>query len=90
LMGIYTFFIPYELLASFIIISLIVFSLIKKDYGFWSPLGIITFSAITCLFFNHPADVKIVVWATGIIGLYFNRTYLPIRVKTLLQKDDNE
>jgi len=90
LMGIYMFFVPYELLASFIIISLIVFSLIKKDYGFWSPLGIITFSAITCLFFNHPADVKIVVWATGIIGLYFNRTYLPIRVKTLLQKDDNE
>lgn len=86
LMGIYLFFIPYELLASFIIIPFIVFTLIKKDHSFWSPLGIITFSAVACLFFNHPADVKIVVWATGIIGLYFNRDFLPIRVKALLQK----
>ncbi|MEA3448323.1 MAG: glycerol-3-phosphate acyltransferase [Bacteroidota bacterium] len=87
LMGIYLFFIPYELLASLIIIPLIVFSLIKKDQGFWSPFGIITLSAVSCLFFNHTMDVKIVVWATGIVGLYFNRYFLPIRVKALLQKD---
>lgn len=89
LMGIYLFFIPYELLTALIIIPLIVFSLIKKDRGFWSPLGIITFSAVTCLFFHHTMDEKIVVWATGIVGLYFNRYFLPIRVKALLQKDDN-
>jgi glycerol-3-phosphate acyltransferase PlsY len=39
LMGIYLFFIPYELLTALIIIPLIVFSLIKKDQGFWTPLG---------------------------------------------------
>ena len=87
LMGIYLFFIPYELLIALIIIPVIVFSLIKKDRGFWSPLGIITLSAVTCLFFNHAMDVKIVVWATGIVGLYFNRYFLPIRVKALMNKD---
>jgi len=90
LMGIYLFFIPYELLASFIIIPLIVFFLIKKDQGFWTPFGIITFSAVTCLFFHHTIDVKIMVWATGLVGLYFNRNFLPIRVKELLQKNDDE
>jgi len=90
LMGIYLFFIPKELLIAFIIIPLIVFSLIKKSQGFWTPFGIITFSAITCLFFNHPLDVKIMVWASGIVGLYFNRYFLPTRIKALLQKDDNQ
>jgi len=90
LMGIYLFFIPYELLTALIIIPLIVFSLIKKDQGFWTPLGIITLSAVACLFFNHPLDVKIMVWASGIVGLYFNRNFLPIRIKTLLGIDDNQ
>jgi len=90
LMGIYLFFIPKELLAAFIIIPLIVFSLIKKDHSFWTPFGIITFSAVACLFFNHPMDVKIMVWASGIVGLYFNRNFLPIRIKTLLGIDDNQ
>lgn len=90
LMGIYLFFIHKELIAAFIIIPLIVFSLIKKDHSFWTPFGIITFSAVACLFFNHPRDVKIMVWASGIVGLYFNRDFLPIRVKVLLGKDANK
>lgn len=90
LLGIYLFFIPYELLAAFIIIPLIVFTLIKKYQSFWIPLGMITFSAITCLFFNHPLDVKIMVWASGIVGLYFNRNFLPLRVKELFQKVDKQ
>ena len=90
LMGIYLFFIPKELLIAFIIIPLIVFSLIKKDFGFWIPFGIIAFSAITCLFFHHTMDVKIMVWASGIVGLYFNRYFIPIRVNALFQKDDNQ
>jgi glycerol-3-phosphate acyltransferase PlsY len=90
LIGIYLFFISKELLVAFIIIPLIVFSLIKKDYGFWTPFGIIAFSAVACLFFHHPMDVKIMVWTSGIVGLYFNRYFLPIRVKALLQKDDNQ
>lgn len=89
LMGIYLFFIPYELLVSFIITPFIISNLIKKHQGFWTPLGIITLSAVTCLFFNHTTDVKIIIWATGFIGLFFNRTYLPTRIKTLLQKDVN-
>jgi len=90
LMGIYLFFIPKELLIAFVIIPLIVFSLIKKVKGFWAPFGIIAVSAVICLFFNHPMDVKIMVWASAIVGLYFNRYFLPIRVKALLQKDDNQ
>ena len=86
-MGIYLFFIPYELLIALIIIPVIVFSLIKKDQGFWSPLGIITLSAVSCLFFNHSLDIKIMIWGTGLVGIYFNRKYLPIRVKTLLEQN---
>ena len=86
LMGIYLFFIPKELLMAFVIIPLIVFSLLKKDKGFWTPFGIVLFGAVTCLFFNHPRDVKIMVWASAIVGLYFNRYFLPTRVKALLQK----
>ena len=85
LLGIYLYFIPYELLASFIIVPLIVYFLIKKDMSYWTPFGLIVLSAVSCLFFNHPADVKIMVFITGMIGLYFNRNYLPVRLKVLFQ-----
>jgi glycerol-3-phosphate acyltransferase PlsY len=81
LMGIYLFFIPKELLIAFVIIPLLVFSLIKKDRSFWTPFGIIVFSAVTSLFLDHTTDVKIMVCASGIVGLYFNRHFLPTRIK---------
>ncbi|MEA3500058.1 MAG: glycerol-3-phosphate acyltransferase [Candidatus Marinimicrobia bacterium] len=87
LMGIYLFFIPYELLASFIIMIFLVIVLIKSHRGVWAPLGIITFSAIACLFFNHTTDVKIIIWLSGLIGLYFNRDSFPKISELILQKN---
>jgi glycerol-3-phosphate acyltransferase PlsY len=83
LMGIYLFFIPKELLIAFVIIPSLVFSLIKKDRSFWTPFGIIVFSAVTSLFLDHTTDVKIMVCASGIVGLYFNRHFLPKMLKAL-------
>ena len=83
LMGIFLFFIPIEFLTALIVIPLIVFYLIKKEYGFWTPFGILISSGVACLFFQHTMDVKIMVWASGIVGLYFNRDFLKTRVKAL-------
>ena len=83
LMGIFLFFIPIEFLTALIVIPLIVFSLIKKEYGFWAPFGILISSGVACLFFQHTIDVKIMIWASGIVGLYFNRDFLKTRVKAL-------
>ena len=77
LMGLYLFFIPYELVIAFVVIPLIVFTLIKTNSSYWTPFGLISFSAVLCLFFNHTVDVKIIVFAAGFVGLFFNRNYLP-------------
>ena len=89
LIGLYLFFIPYELVVAFIVVPLIVFTLVKKNRSYWIPFGIITFSAITCLFFNHTADVKIVVFTAGLVGLFVNRNYFPEMLKNILQKKIN-
>jgi len=39
LMGIYIFFIPIELLAAFIVIPIIVFTIVKTNRSYWAPLG---------------------------------------------------
>ncbi|MEA3500055.1 MAG: glycerol-3-phosphate acyltransferase [Candidatus Marinimicrobia bacterium] len=85
LMGLYLFFIPYELLTAFVVIPLIVFILIKTNRSYWIPFGIISFSAVLCLFFNHTVDVKIIVFVAGFVGLLFNRNYFPTMLKNLLR-----
>ncbi len=82
LMGLYIFFIPYELIVSFVVIPLIVFTVIKKNISYWIPFGIVSFSAIACLFFNHPIEVKMIIWVSAFVGLFFNRNYFPKMLKT--------
>lgn len=86
LMGMYLFFITYEFIISFIITILILFTLIKKEYGIWGPTGIIAISSISCLFFPHPLEIKIFVWIAGLITLFFNRDALAIGVKTVVSR----
>lgn len=81
LMGTYAFFIPYELLGATIFVGLIMYFVFYKHMNFWTPLAVITVSATACLFFDHTVEVKSVIWANGMIGLYFNRAYLPFRIK---------
>ncbi len=89
LMGLYLFFIPYELVASLVVIPLIVFTLIKKNVSYWTPFGIVSFSAIACLFFNHAIEVKIIIWVSAFVGLFFNRNYLPKMIKNFRKNVKN-
>lgn len=86
IMGIYLFFIPYELLVSFIITPLLVFILFKKDRGVWIPFGLLIISASISMFFNHSTDVKIIICATVFLGLSYNLSNLPLKVRMMLRK----
>lgn len=83
LMGMLIFFVPYEFLFSFLISGAIVLLFIKKEYGIWGPTLIIAFSAISCLFFPHTVEVKIIIWIGALITLFFNRDAVQERTKKL-------
>lgn len=83
LMGMLIFFVPYEFLFSFLISGAIVLLFIKKEYGIWGPTLIIAFSAISCLFFPHTVEVKIIIWIGTLITLFFNRDAVQERTKKL-------
>ena len=83
LMGMLIFFVPYEFLFSFLIGGAIVLLFIKKEYGIWGPTLIIAFSAISCLFFPHTIEVKIIIWIGALITLFFNRDAVQERTKKL-------
>jgi glycerol-3-phosphate acyltransferase PlsY len=89
IMGIYIFFIPYELLASFAIIPAITLTLIKVNRRFWTPFGIITLSALSALCFNHPLETKIVVLVSGFAGLFINRNNLSLMVRNLKRGEES-
>jgi hypothetical protein len=76
-MGMYLFFIPYEFIVSFVVVALIVYTIVKKDIFIWIPAGIVGLSAIASLFFNHPVEVKMIIWVSALIVLFFNRDYIP-------------
>ena len=86
LMGVFLFFIPLELLAGLIISPVIVYTCIKTDRSYWTPFGIIAISTLTALFTNHPVEVKIIVFAVAILGLFLNRFYLPKMAGNLKNK----
>jgi len=90
LMGMYLFFIPYEFIVSFIVIPLIVYTIVKKDIFIWIPSGIIGLSATASLFFNHPVEVKIIIWVVALIVLFFNRDYIPKVVSKLARRKELE
>ncbi len=86
LMGVYLFFIPYQLLLSFVVVPLIVYTIIKEHIFAWIPGGIIGLSAIASLFFDHPPEVKTIVWVSALIVLFFNRDFIPKIISKLFRK----
>lgn len=86
IMGVYIFLIPYELLASFILIPAITLTLIKTNRGFLTPLGIIALSGLSSLLFNHPMETKIVVIMCGFTGLFMNRIRLILVIHKLMDR----
>ena len=85
-MGIYLFFILYELTVAFVVAPLFVFTVVKTNKSYWIPFGIVSLSAISSLFFNHPVGVKIIVVSVAVLGLFLNRFCLPQMVKNLITK----
>ena len=86
LIGIYIFFIPFELLAAFVVVPIVVFTIIKTNRSYWAPFGIISLSATLSLILDHPVEVKIIVVSVAVLGLFLNRLYLPQMVKNLITK----
>ena len=89
IIGVYMFFIPYELIVSFAIIPVITLILLKVRPGFWTPFGIIALSALSSLFFKHTLEIKILVFAYGIAGLFLNRKQLPLMIDKLKHGTEN-
>jgi glycerol-3-phosphate acyltransferase PlsY len=90
LMGMYLFFIPYEFIVSFAVVPLIVYTIIKKEIFIWIPSGIVGLSAIVSLFFIHPLEVKIIIWVSALIVLFFNRDYIPNVISKLFRRKEIE
>jgi len=88
LMGIYVFFIPIELLAAFIVVSIIVFTIVKTNRSYLAPLGILSFSAALSLILNHPLEVKIIVVSAAFLGIFLNRSILLPMIKSLMSKHE--
>jgi Co/Zn/Cd efflux system component len=65
---------------------MIVYAFIKTDRSYWTPFGIVAISAITALFRDHPVEIKIIVVAVAVLGLFLNRFYLPKMAKNLVDK----
>jgi glycerol-3-phosphate acyltransferase PlsY len=86
LMGIYLFFIPTELLISFVVVPLIVYITIKKHVMGWNPAGIVALSAVLSLFFDNPSEVKTIVWVSALIVLFYNRDFVPKIMTQLIPK----
>ncbi len=85
IIGLYMFFIPYELIVSFAIIPVLTLTIIKVKPGFWTPFGIITLSSLSALFFSHPLEIKILVVVVGFAGLFMNRNNLSLMVRKLTE-----
>jgi glycerol-3-phosphate acyltransferase PlsY len=88
MMGMYLFFIPYELVASLIIVAVILLGFIKKEYGVWGPSGILALSWISCLFLPHPAAVKLVITLGAVLMIFLNRDAITKRFNS--QKEPNK
>ena len=86
LMGIYLFFIPTELLVSFVVVPLIVYTIIKKHVMGWNPAGIVALSAVLSLFFDNSPEEKTIVWVSALIVLFYNRDFVPKIMTQLIPK----
>jgi glycerol-3-phosphate acyltransferase PlsY len=86
LMGIYIFFIPLEFIIAFIVVTTIVFTIVKTNRSYWAPFGILIFSATLSMILDHPAEVKIIVVSAAALGLFLNRHVLLQMVKNLNAK----
>ena len=87
IMGIFLFFAKWELLIAFIVVPIIVYIIFKKNQSVWLPFAVLMTTATIAMFFNHSAEVKIIIIATVILGWTYNIRALPAIVKMILKRE---
>ena len=87
IIGIFLFFVRWELLVSFIIVPVIVYIVFKKNQSVWLPFAILMTTATIAMFFNHTPEVKIIIISTVILGWTYNIRALPSMVKLILHRE---
>ena len=87
IMGIYCFFVRWELLCSFVIVPIVVYLVFKKNQSVWLPFAILMTTATVSMFTYHSPEVKSVIIATVILGWSYNIRALPPLVKMILKRE---
>ncbi|MEA2077095.1 MAG: glycerol-3-phosphate acyltransferase [Candidatus Marinimicrobia bacterium] len=87
IMGIYMFFIRWELLIAFIVAPIVVYIAFKKDQSVWLPFSVLMTTATISMFMPHPPEVKMIIIATVILGWTYNIRTLPALVRMMLKRE---
>jgi glycerol-3-phosphate acyltransferase PlsY len=86
LTGMYIFFIPFELLGSFVLALGVLLLIGKEKRAFWVALVFFLPGALASLFLPHPLEVKIMVLLGAALIVFFNRR----RIMTLFKNFGDE
>ncbi len=87
IMGIYLFFVQWELLTAFVVAPIVVYIAFKKNHGVWLPYALLMTTATISMFTNHSPEVKTVILATVILGWSYNIRTLPAIVRMMLKRE---
>lgn len=86
IIGLFMFFIKWELLLAFIIAPIVVYIAFKHQ-SMWLPYAILMSAATFAMFAPHSPEVKIIIIATVVLGWTYNIRNLPVMVKMVLKRE---
>jgi len=87
IMGIFLFFVRWELLIAFIVVPILVYIIFKKNQGVWLPFAVLMTTATFSMFAGHSPEIKTIMIATVVLGWSYNIRALPVMVKMILHRD---
>ena len=87
IMGIFLFFVRWELLIAFIAVPILVYIIFKKNQGVWLPFAVLMTTATFSMFAGHSPEIKTIMIATVVLGWSYNIRALPVMVKMILHRD---
>ena len=87
IMGIFLFFVRWELLIAFMVVPILVYIIFKKNQGVWLPFAVLMTTATFSMFAGHSPEIKTIMIATVVLGWSYNIRALPVMVKMILHRD---
>ena len=87
IMGIYLFFVRWELLIAFIVVPILVYIIFKKNQSVWLPFAVLMTTATFSMFAGHSPEIKIIIIATVVLGWSYNIRALPTMVEMILHRE---